>query len=50
VLTFRHESRPPKSSRRKVDPAEEARLREEEHKAQMAAARAAVQEAERTLR
>jgi DNA repair exonuclease SbcCD ATPase subunit len=50
VLTFRQQARAAKATRRKLDPAEEARLQEEERKAQAASARAAVQEAERTLR
>jgi len=47
VLPFRQETRAPKARR---DSEDDARRREEERKAEVAAARAAVQEAERTLR
>jgi hypothetical protein len=49
VLPFRPETHAP-ASKQKLDPKEEARLREEARRAEVAAARAAVQEAERTLR
>jgi hypothetical protein len=49
VIPFRS-TKPPKQSRKKLDPDEEKRQQEAERKARAAAARAAVQEAERTLR
>jgi hypothetical protein len=50
VIPFQQKTREPRASRKKVSPEEEARRREEEHKAQIAAAKTAVAEAERMLR
>jgi len=50
VIPFQQKTREPRASRKKVSPEEEARRREEEHKAQMETARAAISESERALR
>jgi hypothetical protein len=49
VIPFRND-RPPKTKKKKLDPEEEERQREAERQAQIAAAKAAVQDAERALR
>jgi hypothetical protein len=50
VIPFQQTSRPAKAGKRKTTPEEDARRAAEERKEQIAAAKAAVQEAERTLR
>ena len=50
VIPFQPKKAKPRASRRKQDPAEEAKEREAERKAQLAAAKAAVQDGERALR
>lgn len=50
VIPFQPKKAEPRASRRKKDPKEEAREREEQLKAERAAAKTAVQDGERTLR
>jgi hypothetical protein len=50
VIPFQQKTRPPRTGRKKGSPEEEARRREEEQKAQIAAAKAAVDEAHTGLR
>ncbi len=50
VIPFQQKTRPPRTTRKKASPEEEARRREEEQKAQVAAAKAAVDDAQRMLR
>jgi hypothetical protein len=50
VIPFQQKLRPPRTGRKKGSPEEEARRREEEQKAQVAAAKAAVEDAQRVLR
>ena len=50
IIPFQHATRPPKPAKQKTTPEEDSRRAAEERKAELAAARAAVQDTERTLR
>lgn len=50
VIPFQHKTREARTSRKKVSPEDEARQREEQRKAEVAAAKGAVAESERALR